>query len=57
MNEMNKRGSMRPLKWLIILLALMVVFYGVMAIRYSIEQNTFRVPQAPLVAGVGRLQP
>lgn len=52
---MNKRGGMRPLRWLIILLALVLILYGVMAVIYSIEQNTFRVPEVPLAARQIRL--
>ncbi|GEM_PF-6938753 len=49
---MDKRGSLWPYKGLIILLALVLIVYGIAAILCSIEQNTFRVPEEGLIAGL-----
>jgi len=50
--NMDKRGSLWPYKGLIILLALVLIVYGIAAILCSIEQNTFRVPEEGLIAGL-----
>ena len=44
---MDERGGLGIFKWLMILFALVLIAYGVLAVIYSIDQNAFRVPENP----------
>mgnify|MGYP000847809536 CR=1 FL=1 len=53
---MNKGlDSFRLLKWLLLVFALVLIAYGVMAVLYSLEQRSFRLPELPLLPRAGGL--
>ncbi len=48
MREMNKcSNSLWPIKLLLVLFVLVLIAYGVLAVVYGLEQNTFRMPAIP----------
>lgn len=46
MKKRNNSG-LGPYKWLAAAFVLLLIAYGVLAVIYGLEQNTFRLPAAP----------